>query len=84
MPAQRSRPKASRASWAVRKKRQATMARSPSTKVAPTNPSCSPIAVKMKSVCCSGTYPRFVSTPCQEPLPHTPPEPMASLACWRL
>ena len=30
------------------------------TRMAPTNPSCSPTAVKMKSVSCSGTYSKFV------------------------
>ena len=48
-------------------------------------PSCSPTAVKMKSVCCSGTKSRSVwvfSEP--TPLPCNPPEAMAIFACVRL
>ena len=54
-PAQIRRPKASRATTAACNTRQAMIPRSDSTPTAPTKPSCSPTAVKMKSVCCSGT-----------------------------
>ena len=55
MPAHNSRPNTSRASWAARSTRKAIKPRRAKTRLAPTNPSCSPTAVKMKSVCCSGT-----------------------------
>ena len=55
MPAHSSRPKESRDSWAARSTRKAMRPSRASTRLAPTKPSCSPTAVKMKSVCCSGT-----------------------------
>ena len=54
-PAARSRPKASRASWALRSSRHDRTPSRARTPAAPTKPSCSPTAEKMKSVCCSGT-----------------------------
>lgn len=54
-PMHRSLPKSSRASCPARSTRHATKPSSARTPTAPTKPSCSPTAVKMKSVCCSGT-----------------------------
>ena len=44
---------------------------------APTKPSCSPTAVKMKSVCCSGTLASLVWGPSNNPWPSAPPLPIA-------
>ncbi len=54
-PVQSRRPKTSRATTPACSTRHAITPRRASTPVAPTKPSCSPTAVKMKSVCCSGT-----------------------------
>ena len=51
---------------------------------APMKPSSSPTAVKMKSVCCSGTMSSWVWVPSKIPLPSTPPEPMAIFDWLRL
>ena len=50
----------------------------------PTKPSSSPSAVKMKSVCCSGTNPRRVCVPSNKPLPDAAPEAMAAFDWSRL
>ena len=71
-PAHSSRPKVSRANWAVRMSRQAMVPSMASSNVEPMNPSCSPTAEKMKSVCCSGTYPPLVWVPWKRPLPYDP------------
>ena len=42
-------------------------------------PSSSPTTVKMKSVCCSGTYAFFVSVPLNKPEPRRPPVTIADL-----
>ena len=83
-PTQISVPKSSRASWAVRQIRQATMAKRASSVPAPTKPSSSPTAVKMKSVCCSGTLSSRVCVPSKRPWPSGPPAPMAIFDCSRL
>ena len=66
-PTHTSVPKKSRDSRAVRQVRHITMANSARSTTAPTNPSSSPTAVKMKSVCCSGTKPPWVWDPCSSP-----------------
>jgi len=53
-PAHTRRPKLSRAVWAARMMRSETIPNRPITRAAPTKPSCSPIAEKMKSVCWLG------------------------------
>ena len=83
-PTQISVPSGSRASWAVRQIRQAMIDRRASRVPAPMKPSSSPTAVKMKSVCCSGTMSSRVWVPLNRPVPVRPPEPMAILACSRL
>ena len=77
-------PSGSRASWAVRQIRHATTASSASKVPEPMNPSSSPTAVKMKSVCCSGTLPKRVWGPLNGPLPKKPPELIVTLACATL
>ena len=74
-----SMPSRSLASCAVRQMRTHMSASRPSTVAEPTKPSSSPTAVKMKSVCCSGTNPRRVCVPSNRPLPLTLPEAMAAL-----
>ena len=54
-PVQIRRPKVSRATTAACSTRQAITPRRARTPTEPTKPSCSATAVKMKSVCCSGT-----------------------------
>ncbi len=51
------------------------------TSAEPRNPSCSPTAVKMKSVSCSGTNRRLVRAPSNSPLPVICPDPMAVTLC---
>ena len=63
MPAARYVPKGSLANSAILTARQMRRANNISTKMAPTKPNSSPITVKMKSVCCSGTKSRFVCVP---------------------
>ena len=65
-PTQMRVPSGSRASWAVRQMRQAMIDSSASSVPAPMKPSSSPTAVKMKSVCCSGTMSRRVWVPLNE------------------
>jgi hypothetical protein len=48
-------PNESRDKVAMRSARQINRAKRPSSVAEPRNPSCSPTAVKMKSVCCWGT-----------------------------
>ena len=43
----------------------------------PSRPNSSEKAAKMKSVVRSGMNSRWVCVPCMNPLPNTPPEPMA-------
>ena len=43
----------------------------------PEKPHSSPIVLKIKSVCCSGTKSPFVWVPWRNPLPFKPPEPIA-------
>ena len=50
----------------------------------PTKPSSSPTAVKMKSVCCSGTNPSRVCVPSNRPLPFTLPDAIAAFDWSRL
>ena len=50
----------------------------------PTKPRSSPTAVKMKSVCCSGTKPFLVCTPSPKPAPSKPPDAIAALEAPRL
>ena len=69
------------ASRAARNIRQTITANSPSTTAPPTNPSSSPTTVKMKSVCCSGTYAPFVCEPPNSPWPVSPPLPIAIWDC---
>ena len=57
--------------------RHTMMQNSASSVPAPTKPSCSPTAVKMKSVCCSGTLPSRVWLPLNRPSPSAPPAPIA-------
>ena len=58
--------------------------KSSSTTAHPMKPSSSPTVQKMKSVSCSGTYFSFVCVPLRNPLPFSPPEPMAIFACITL
>ena len=44
-------------------------------------PNSSPKTAKMKSVCRSGRKSRWVCVPLSQPLPVTPPEPIAIDAC---
>ena len=59
-PTQISVPTRSRDRVAARQVRQMMMANSSNRSPDPTKPTCSPTAVKMKSVCCSGTNARLV------------------------
>ena len=83
-PTQISVPTRSRDRVAARQVRQMTMANSSSSRPDPTSPTCSPTAVKMKSVRCSGTYDRLVWVPLPMPLPMRPPSPMVIFDSARL
>src|SRR5919202_1138925 len=72
-------PNSSLAWLATRHVRQSTRPNRASSVVPPTKPSSSPTAVKIKSVCCSGTKERFVCVPRNTPLPVSPP---AAMAIW--
>src|SRR5437667_12740937 len=45
----------------------------------PAKPNSSPTMQKIKSVHCSGINFSCVCVPCRNPLPHKPPEPIATL-----
>ena len=83
-PTHMSVPTESADSVAARQVRQITSTKSSRSRPEPTRPSCSPTAVKMKSVRCSGTYDRLVWVPLPMPLPVSPPSPMAIFDSARL
>src|SRR4029453_7662663 len=81
-PPQMSVPSRSLAICAVRRIRTHISANRAKSVADPTKPSSSPSAVKMKSVCCSGTNPSRVCVPSNRPLPEVAPEARAPFD-WR-
>jgi hypothetical protein len=72
-------PSRSLAICAVRQMRTQMSVSRPSTVAEPTKPSSSPTAVKMKSVCCSGTNPSRVWVRSNRPLPSALPDAIAAI-----
>ena len=67
------RPSGSLAIWAARNSRNTITLNRATTSRPPANPSCSPTAVKMKSVCWAGTKPPLVAAPMKDPGTEGPP-----------
>src|SRR6266850_492452 len=57
--------------------RRKSIRKSARATVTPMKPSSSPTTAKMKSVCCSGRNASRFCGPARNPLPNSPPEPIA-------